>query len=53
VSEPAHDADAQVALDLTRSARARANEPALWYDDGESSWSYERLAAETDAARRS
>ena len=43
-------ADAQVALDLTRSARARADAPALWYDDGESSWSYDRLAAETAAA---
>jgi acyl-CoA synthetase (AMP-forming)/AMP-acid ligase II len=38
-----------VARDLVRSVSSRSNDTALWYDDGDASWSYQRLGAEAGA----
>lgn len=42
--------DSQVARDLVRSAGARPSAAALWYDEGDGAWDYDRLVEETAAA---
>jgi long-chain acyl-CoA synthetase len=48
VMQPGVD-DVNVARDLARTASARPGDPVLWYDEGATSWSYERLRVETAA----